>query len=43
MKARMVVRFEKEHNRLEGMMGGRAGAIGRMTDATGGPLQVTQR
>jgi murein DD-endopeptidase MepM/ murein hydrolase activator NlpD len=33
--------FEKERDRLDGMMSGRAGA--RISDASGGPLQVTNR
>ena len=39
----MLASFEKERDRLEGMMSGRGGAIARMSDATGGPLQVTNR
>jgi hypothetical protein len=39
----MLAGFEKERDRLDGMMTGRAGAIARMSDATGGPLQVTNR
>src|SRR3954468_18645692 len=39
----MLASFEKERDRLDGMMSGRAGAIARMSDATGGPLQVTNR
>jgi hypothetical protein len=39
----MLAGFEKERDRLDGMMSGRAGAIARMSDATGGPLQVTNR
>ena len=35
--------FEKERDRLDGMMSGRGGAIARISDATGGPLQVTNR
>ena len=33
--------FEKERDRLDGMMSGRAGA--RISDASGGPLQLTNR
>ena len=33
--------FEKERDRLDGMMSGRSGA--RISDASGGPLQVTNR
>jgi murein DD-endopeptidase MepM/ murein hydrolase activator NlpD len=39
----MLASFEKERDRLESMMSGRGGAIARMSDATGGPLQVTNR
>src|SRR5689334_13393064 len=39
----MLAGFEKERDRLDAMMSGRAGAIARMSDATGGPLQVTNR
>ncbi|WP_035697052.1 M23 family metallopeptidase, partial [Bradyrhizobium liaoningense] len=39
----MLASFEKERDRLDGMMSGRGGAIARMSDATGGPLQVTNR
>src|SRR5258708_2574602 len=39
----MLAGFEKERDRLDSMMSGRAGAIARMSDATGGPLQVTNR
>ena len=39
----MLASFEKERDRLEGMMSGRGSAIARMSDATGGPLQVTNR
>lgn len=39
----MLAGFEKERDRLDGMMSGRGGAIARMSDATGGPLQVTNR
>ena len=39
----MLAGFDKERDRLDGMMSGRAGAIARMSDATGGPLQVTNR
>jgi murein DD-endopeptidase MepM/ murein hydrolase activator NlpD len=37
----MMTSFEKERDRLDGMMSGRAGA--RISDASGGPLQVTNR
>jgi hypothetical protein len=36
-------RISDERDRLDGMMSGRGGAIARMSDATGGPLQVTNR
>jgi murein DD-endopeptidase MepM/ murein hydrolase activator NlpD len=39
----MLAGFEKERDRLDGMMSGRGGAIARISDATGGPLQVTNR
>jgi hypothetical protein len=39
----MLAGFEKERDRLDGMMSGRGGAIARMSDATGGPLQVSNR
>src|SRR4051794_740354 len=39
----MLTGFEKERDRLEAMMSGRNGAIARMSDATGGPLQITNR
>lgn len=35
--------FEKERDRLDAMMSGRNGAAARISDATGGPLQVTNR
>jgi murein DD-endopeptidase MepM/ murein hydrolase activator NlpD len=37
----VMTAFEKERDRLDGMMSGRAGA--RISDASGGPLQVTNR
>ena len=39
----MLASFEKERDRLDAMMSGRGGAIARLSDATGGPLQVTNR
>jgi hypothetical protein len=39
----MMAGFEKERDRLDGMMSGRGGANSRVSDATGGPLQVTNR
>jgi murein DD-endopeptidase MepM/ murein hydrolase activator NlpD len=35
--------FEKERDRLDGMMIGRGGANSRISDATGGPVQVSNR
>jgi murein DD-endopeptidase MepM/ murein hydrolase activator NlpD len=37
----VMTTFEKERERLDGMMSGRGGA--RISDASGGPLQVTNR
>jgi murein DD-endopeptidase MepM/ murein hydrolase activator NlpD len=37
----IMTTFEKERERLDGMMSGRGGA--RISDASGGPLQVTNR
>ena len=37
----IMTSFEKERDRLDGMMSGRGGA--RISDASGGPLQVTNR
>src|SRR5246500_5665286 len=39
----MMAGFEKERDRLDGMMSGRGGANSRISDATGGPLQVSNR
>jgi murein DD-endopeptidase MepM/ murein hydrolase activator NlpD len=39
----MMTGFEKERDRLDAMMSGRGGAAARISDATGGPLQVTNR
>jgi murein DD-endopeptidase MepM/ murein hydrolase activator NlpD len=39
----MLANFEKERDRLDGMMSSRSGGIARISDATGGPLQVTNR
>jgi hypothetical protein len=36
----MMAGFEKERDRLDGMMSGRGA---RISDASGGPLQVTNR
>jgi murein DD-endopeptidase MepM/ murein hydrolase activator NlpD len=35
--------FEKERDRFDVMMSGRGGAGARISDATGGPLQVSNR
>jgi hypothetical protein len=35
--------FEKERDRIEAMMSNRSSGIARISDATGGPLQVTNR
>jgi Peptidase family M23 len=35
--------FEKERDRVEAMMSNRSSGIARISDATGGPLQVTNR
>jgi murein DD-endopeptidase MepM/ murein hydrolase activator NlpD len=35
--------FEKERDRLDTMINGRGGSAARISDATGGPLQVTNR
>jgi murein DD-endopeptidase MepM/ murein hydrolase activator NlpD len=39
----LMAGFEKERDRLDGMMSGRGGANSRVSDATGGPLQVSNR
>jgi murein DD-endopeptidase MepM/ murein hydrolase activator NlpD len=39
----MMAGFEKERDRLDGMMTGRGGANSRISDATGGPVQVSNR
>ncbi|UCF54285.1 MAG: M23 family metallopeptidase, partial [Bradyrhizobium sp.] len=39
----MMASFEKERDRLDSMMTGRGGVVARISDATGGPLQVTNR
>jgi hypothetical protein len=39
----MIAGFDKERDRLETMMNGRAGALGHISDATGGTLQVSDR
>ncbi len=39
----IMVGFEKERDRIEAMMNNRSGGIARISDATGGPLQVSNR
>ena len=39
----MMAGFEKERDRLDAMMIGRGGGAARISDATGGPLQITNR
>jgi murein DD-endopeptidase MepM/ murein hydrolase activator NlpD len=39
----IIAGFEKERDRLDAMMSGRGGGPARISDATGGPLQVTNR
>jgi murein DD-endopeptidase MepM/ murein hydrolase activator NlpD len=41
LEGTIMAGFEKERDRLDGMMSGRSGA--RISDASGGPLQVTNR
>src|SRR4051812_36523873 len=41
LEGAMMTSFEKERDRLDGMMTGRGGA--RISDASGGPLQTTNR
>jgi len=41
LEGSIMASFEKERDRLDGMMSGRGGA--RISDASGGPLQVTNR
>jgi murein DD-endopeptidase MepM/ murein hydrolase activator NlpD len=43
LEGAMMAGFEKERDRLDGMMSGRGGANSRISDATGGPLQVSNR
>jgi hypothetical protein len=38
----MMANFEKDRDRMDGMMNGRGGAA-RMSDASNGPLQMTNR
>jgi len=42
LEGTVLAGFEKERDRLDSMMSGR-GAIARMSDATGGPLQISNR
>jgi len=41
LEGAIMAGFDKERDRLDGMMTGRGGA--RISDASGGPLQVTNR
>jgi hypothetical protein len=41
LEGTIMTSFEKERDRLDGMMTGRNGA--RISDASGGPLQTTNR
>jgi murein DD-endopeptidase MepM/ murein hydrolase activator NlpD len=43
LEGQIMAGFEKERDRLDAMMSGRGGAGARISDATGGPLQVTNR
>jgi murein DD-endopeptidase MepM/ murein hydrolase activator NlpD len=43
LEGTMMVGFEKERDRLDAMMSGRGGASSRISDATGGALQVSNR
>ncbi|MBI5262005.1 MAG: M23 family metallopeptidase [Bradyrhizobium sp.] len=43
LEGTVLAGFEKERDRLDGMMSGRGGAATRISDATGGPLQVSNR
>ena len=43
LEGQMMTGFEKERDRLDAMISGRGGAAARISDATGGPLQVTNR
>ncbi|TPQ33821.1 hypothetical protein C2U70_18475 [Bradyrhizobium guangdongense] len=43
LEGSMLAGFEKERDRLEGMMNNRGSGIARISDATGGPLQVSNR
>ncbi|MGA7803299.1 peptidoglycan DD-metalloendopeptidase family protein [Bradyrhizobium sp.] len=43
LEGAMIASFEKERDRIDTMLNGRAGAIGHISDATGGTLQVSDR
>ncbi len=43
LEGAMLASFEKERDRLDAMMSGRGGSVARISDATGGPLQVSNR
>ncbi|WP_024506022.1 M23 family metallopeptidase [Bradyrhizobium sp. ARR65] len=43
LEGAMMAGFEKERDRLDSMMSGRGGAVSRISDATSGPPQVTNR
>jgi hypothetical protein len=43
LEGSMLASFEKERDRLEAMMSNRSGGIARISDATGSPLQVSNR
>ena len=43
LEGTLLASFEKERDRLDGMMSNRGSGIARISDATGGPLQVTNR
>jgi murein DD-endopeptidase MepM/ murein hydrolase activator NlpD len=43
LEGTLLASFEKERDRLDGMMNNRSGGIARISDATGGPLQVSNR
>jgi hypothetical protein len=44
LEGTMLAGFEKERDRLDGMMSNRSGGgIARISDATGAPLQISNR
>ncbi|WP_407178344.1 peptidoglycan DD-metalloendopeptidase family protein [Bradyrhizobium sp. STM 3562] len=43
LEGAMMAGFEKERDRLDSMMSGRGGAVSRISDATSGPPQLTNR